>query len=207
MKYTISTYIIAIAVISFLGWLVENTWLAVTKGYIDNRSMTLPFLLGYGLFLVIYYLVIGTPDSLTFLIAGRSKKAKIHQYLLYFFVAVVIVSVGELILGTLVEHFCGFCYWNYEWIPLHITKYTSLPTSSGFGLCITFFMGKCFLPLMDTLMKLPLYLSVFLAVFFAILLTADFFVSFYRMYKNRDLNRRWKKDITKYRLSYRIRSN
>ena len=206
MKYNLCTFIIAAAVISFMGWLVENVWLAITKGYIDNRSMTLPFLLGYGLFLVVYYLVIGTPDSFL-LVLGKSKKAKMKRYLLYFLVAMVIVSVGEIILGTLVEHICGFCYWNYESLPLHITKYTSIPTSTGFATCITFFMGKCFLPLMDILMKLPLYLSVMLAIFFAISLTADFIVSFYKMFKNGDLNRRWRKDVTKYKLSYRIRSN
>ena len=36
-----------IAFISFLGFCVENLWLAITKGYMDNRNMLFPFLFGY----------------------------------------------------------------------------------------------------------------------------------------------------------------
>lgn len=205
MKYSLCTFILAITVISFMGWIVENLWLAVTKGYIDNRSMTLPFLLGYGLFIAVLYLVIGTPHSLTYLVAGKSKKAKLCRCVIYFFLAMLIVSIGEIILGTLVERVCGFYYWNYEWIPLHITKYTSIPTSSGFALGITFFMGKCFLPLMDALSRLPLYLSAVLALFFTITLSADFLISFRKMYQNHNLNRRWEKELSHPHLIYRIR--
>ena len=205
MKYSLCTFILAITVISFMGWIVENLWLAVTKGYIDNRSMTLPFLLGYGLFIAVLYLVIGTPHSLTYLVAGKSKKAKLCRCVIYFFLAMLIVSIGEIILGTLVERVCGFYYWNYEWIPLHITKYTSIPTSSGFALGITFFMGKCFLPLMDALSRLPLYLSAVLALFFTIILSADFLISFRKMYQNHNLNRRWEKELSHPHLIYRIR--
>ena len=44
-----------VALISFLGFLVENLWLALTKGYINNRNMNAPFLLGYGMLVVAMY--------------------------------------------------------------------------------------------------------------------------------------------------------
>ncbi len=52
-----------IALILFMGFWVENIWIAVTKGYIDNRNFRLPFLLGYGLFVVGFALCFGTPDN------------------------------------------------------------------------------------------------------------------------------------------------
>lgn len=65
---------LVIAVVSFLGFAVENIWLAITKGYIDNRNMCLPFLLGYGLAVAVIYLLFGTPKKLWVL--GRSIPVK-----------------------------------------------------------------------------------------------------------------------------------
>ena len=39
MKYTYYQLGIMAAVVSFLGFVVENIWLAMTKGYINNRNM------------------------------------------------------------------------------------------------------------------------------------------------------------------------
>lgn len=52
MKYSIFELGIMAALISFLGFIVENVWLAATKGYINNRNMNAPFLLGYGLLVI-----------------------------------------------------------------------------------------------------------------------------------------------------------
>ena len=49
--------------VSFFGFVLENIWLAITKGYIDNRNMNLPFLFGYGLVIIGFYTLIGTPEN------------------------------------------------------------------------------------------------------------------------------------------------
>ena len=36
-----------VSVVSFLGFVVENIWLAAIKGYMDNRGVRFPFLIGY----------------------------------------------------------------------------------------------------------------------------------------------------------------
>ena len=46
MKYTYYQLGIMAAVVSFLGFVVENIWLAMTKGYINNRNMNAPFFTG-----------------------------------------------------------------------------------------------------------------------------------------------------------------
>ena len=70
-EYSIASLIIMVAVISFLGFMLENTWLVLTKGFFDNRNMTFPFLLGYGLLVVGMYMIVGTPEKLCILGAGK----------------------------------------------------------------------------------------------------------------------------------------
>lgn len=131
------------ALVSFLGFWVENIWLAVTKGYMNNRSMYAPFLLGYGLAVLAIYFLLGTPQKMRFLKWKLPVSHPIRRWLAYYGAACLCVMAGEVALGTFVEKTCGIVWWNYEAIPLHITRYTSLPTSSLFGILITVFMG-CF---------------------------------------------------------------
>ena len=133
---------------SFVGYVVENLFKLVKNGYIDNRYMFLPFLLGYGLFVAVIGILIGTPYNLFPLVKKQPKPKAVLSYLLYFFISAVLVSAGELALGYAVEAIGGFNYWDYSNIPLNFTKYTSLPTSVGFGIIITAFMGLVYEPSM-----------------------------------------------------------
>ena len=175
--------------ISFLGFVLENMWLAATRGYMDNRNMRFPFLLGYGVLVVGMYLLIGTPQEIVLLgkwyLEGDGR-------CFYYLMATVIVSLCELILGTLVEHIFGFEYWNYEWIPCHLSKYTSLPTSLGFATIITLFMEYVFPCAMRVFSKQDsLMTRVFgMLVFIACLM--DFISSFRKMYLRHGPNERWR---------------
>lgn len=193
--YDIYSLGIMVAVISFLGFCLENLWLAATKGFIDNRNMHLPFLMGYGVLVVGMYLILGTPEhmALTGLIYVSGTKAQ--KFLIYFLCSMVIVTVGELVLGHLMEWICGFEYWNYNWIPLHITKYTSIPTSIGFAAIITSFMGACFDPIMSVIGMMNTQDIKPLSIMLMVILTADLIVSFRQMRKKHGLNVRWIKYI------------
>ncbi len=141
-KYAFS---MVIALISFLGFCVEDIWLSLTKGYIDNRNMIFPFLLGYGLAIAAIYLLFGTPDKMTFL--GRElpiASARVKS-VLYFLAVFFCICIGEILLGKTVELTCHFYWWDYSWIPMHITRYTSVPTSLGFAAMIYLFMDKIYL--------------------------------------------------------------
>lgn len=158
MKYNIYALGIMVAVVSFLGFVVENVWLAMTKGYINNRNMNAPFLLGYGLLIA----------------------------------ALFAVCISEIVLGEVVEKLCGFEYWNYENIPLHITKYTSIPTSIAFAAIITFFMGVCFEPLMALILQMDVRWMKILSVVFMTVMGIDFIASFRMMIKRKDYYLKWK---------------
>ena len=88
MKYTYYQLGIMAAVVSFLGFVVENIWLAMTKGYINNRNMNAPFLLGYGLLILFMYAVFGTPAALRMF---AKEKVRWKRYLVYFLCSFAVV--------------------------------------------------------------------------------------------------------------------
>ena len=188
MKYGIFELMLAAVIISFVGFAIENTWLMFTKGYMDNRNMTLPFLLGYGVLMVFFYLLFGTPSELRF----ENPENRFTSGEIYFVLAFLTVSAGEILLGMLTEKYIGIVYWNYSWIPLHLTKYTSLPTSLGFASIIELFMTYCFPPIMNAISILPESLLPPVAIILFSALCTDTVHSFWKMYTNHDLYCRWK---------------
>lgn len=185
-----------ITIVSFLGFVVENVWLALTKGFMDNRNMYLPFLLGYGLAMVAIYLMFGTP------LAPRFFKKKIViqnaflRALVYFLMVCLCVSLGEFVLGTLVENTCGVIWWDYTRLPLHITRYTSVPTSIGFGMLITIFMRYFFVPLYEFFVEMDYGDLCVTAYGFMTLMVVDFIHSAICTYKERSLAQIWRIDTT-----------
>ena len=182
---------ILITVISFIGFCVENIWLALTKGYIDNRNMTLPFLLGYGLFVTAFGFAFGTPDNFTFFGLNPDFSLGMSR-IMYFTVAFVVICAGEHLLGKLVEKICGIEYWNYERLPLKLSKYTTIPTSIGFALALTFFMSYCCTRIMRLIMNINKNAAASISVVSIAALLIDFIKSFSVMHKERRLNEKWR---------------
>lgn len=180
-EYSITSICLMILFVSFMGFVTENIWLSFTKGYMDNRNMSLPFLLGYGLMMMTVYSIMGIPKDTT------------H----YFIMAGIMVMAGEVSLGYLVEKTCHFEWWNYSWIPLHITKYTSIPTTIIFAFIITGFMGHMFVPLMDYFETLESRLLNLVAPAMVGILLVDMVRSFHRMYRTRGLFVTWKIQVRK----------
>ena len=178
-------------IVSFMGFQIENGWLALTCGYMDNRSMNLPFLLGYGLTVVGFYLFVGTPNNIRVGERNHRHLTRSQSYILYFLIAMVIVSLGEILLGTIVEDKFGFQYWDYSRIPLHITKYTSIPTSMLFAAIITLFMGYCYEPLMDSIHHMPKRAVKVIGIIMMIVLVTDFLFCFESMYINQGPYEKW----------------
>lgn len=188
---TLKTNIIMLTIVSFIGYCFEDIWMMVRHGVLDNRNMYLPFLLGYGVFIIALYYIFGTPNKLFNKIELKRPVSTIIYYLL----CVILVSIGELLLGLFVEKTGGFSYWDYSSIPLHITKYTSIPTSLGFATIITVFMDFVFLPLRDKISKVVDKIPMILVILIAIILVVDFTASFKKMYTNDGKNTLWSFNI------------
>lgn len=189
MKYTYYQLGIMAAVVSFLGFVVENIWLAMTKGYINNRNMNAPFLLGYGLLILFMYAVFGTPAAFKMF---TKEKVRWKRYLLYFLCSFVVVCIGEIVLGIVVEALCHIEYWNYSNIPMHITKYTSIPTSTAFAAMITILMGNVFPVLMDWICRINAQWAKIICIVLWVVMVVDFFVSFGHMIKAKNFYLKWK---------------
>ena len=185
-----------IAVVSFLGFVVENVWLSVTKGFMDNRNMCLPFLLGYGLAIIAIYALFGIPADVLLFGKRLEIKSKLISKMVYFLIVMVCVSVGEIMLGKFVELTCDFYWWDYSRLPLHITRYTTIPTSLGFATMISLFMDYVFIPLQNRFMMWDYYRLEFMAKILMALMIGDFVYNAYKMKKNGNVTTRWKIDTT-----------
>ncbi len=193
--YTLYELGLMIAFVSFLGFLLENAWLAVTKGFIDNRNMTMPFLLGYGLAIIAFYIVLGTPEHMLLLGRYEVSGSVTERTAFYFLCIMVLVSVGEVLLGTIMERLCHMEYWNYSWVPLHITKYTSIPTSLGFATIITLFMGRRFEAIMDVFAEMNSSLACVVSIVLMGAMCIDYVCSVYKMHRKQGQNLRWRKEL------------
>lgn len=190
-------------VVSLLGFVVENVWLSVTKGFIDNRNMSLPFLIGYGIAIVAIFLLFGRPDAVVFFGKKLPIKSRFIRRIVYFLIITVCICVGEIVLGTIVEHTCHIYWWDYTRLPMHITRYTTIPTSMGFSMLICIFMNYMFEPLMSFFLQLDYVTLAFSAIGFISLLTVDFIVNAVKVFKSKSMQPRWRIDTT-HSIGYRM---
>lgn len=184
--------IMMIVVVSFFGFMFEDIFLAITHGFFDNRNMGLPFLLGYGVLVDIIYLINGTPKDIRFLKKRINIENKYLKKVIYLLFAALFVSVGEIMLGVIVEKTCHVIWWNYTYIPLHITKYTSIPTSFGFGLLITVLMDYIFIPIYNYYDNWDMKILEITSILIISLLLIDYTKSIYYIYKNNRLKPIWR---------------
>ncbi len=187
--------IMIVITVSFLGFCVENIFIAINHGFIDNRNMIFPSLLGYGLAILAYYLLFGTPDKPEFLNREVTFATRWGSTLYCFIIAFIGVSIGEIALGYATEWICDITWWNYSKIPLHITKYTSVPTSLGFATLITFFMKYLFTPLLSFFSRIDTALLGFLSVTLLILLSLDMINSALYMLKTHSTLKLWRVEV------------
>ena len=179
-------------VVGLIGFCVENIWLAFSKGFMDNRNMCLPFLLGYGIAMLLVYILFGLPHRPLFFGTKVVIKSSVRRYMYYYLMIVICICVGEILLGKTVEKICGFQWWNYSWIPLHITQYTSIPTSMGFSAIVFLFMRYCLELLMNLFLGLNEKTLVLMSLLFGIILSIDMVYNLYLIYKNGEGTVRWR---------------
>lgn len=190
------SYTMIAALVSFLGFWVENIWCLLTKGYMNNRGMVFPFLLGYGIAIMIIYLLFGTPQEAGLLNSKLKTENRFLNDATYFLIAMLCVSAGEIVLGKFVEKVCGFCWWDYSNIPLHITQYTSIPTSMAFATLIFVFMRFFFIPLRDFFLSWNPNVLATAATVLLVIMVGDFVYNAGLMYTNNSTSERWRIDLS-----------
>lgn len=187
----ITPLLMILVIASILGYMTENIWVGLRFGYWDNRGMMMPGLLGYGMAIVGLYLILGLPQKPMLFGHEFFFENSLQGIVFYYVAAGVLVSVAEIVLGNFVEKHCEIVWWNYTGLPLHIGKYTSVPTSMGFAAMITLFMGCVFPRLYAWVVQIEnLSLSI---LTFALtgLLIMDFGYAARYMIRNKRVNRLW----------------
>ena len=193
--------------VSFMGFFIEGVWMSITKGFFNNRNMHLPFLIGYGLGVILVDIMWGKPQAPHFCGNAFPFRNKFLKFVLYFVAVFFTVSITELILGHTMEAICGFYWWNYTYLPLHFTRYTSLPTGILFTSAISIFMGCCYDPLIHFFENKVNRVTKVIAAGIVILLICDFVYSTYCMYQMQNRNQLWKiyiEDIVSITTNYSI---
>lgn len=187
MKKTNPYSLILVAVVvSFLGFIIENIFVGATDAKMNNRNMILPFLFGYGLAILVIYGLFGTPDSPKLFTRDLAITQPKLGLLYYFGISFLCVCIGEIVLGYAVEWGCDIIWWDYTRLPLHFTRYTSVPTSAAFAALITLFMKVFFKPLCELFSRINPNVLPFIAVSFTVILTLDMVNSLIYMISNHD---------------------
>lgn len=184
--------IMVMVVVSLLGFCVESIFTVFMHGFLNNKNMVLPFLWGYGLAILLLYVLFGTPECPLWFTKPTNFTSRTEKYVYYFIIAFFGVCIGEIILGYLVEATCNIVWWDYSILPLNITKYTSVPTSTGFASLIFIFMRYIFNPLLDRFSSMNYTALKFIAISFATVLTLDMINSAIYMLIKRQTLQIWK---------------
>lgn len=163
---------------AFEGYLIENGTRAVTQGIIDDRHQYLPFLFAYDLVVLVMYGIFDRPSKMRFfglhVLPKESKKNRILRMVIYYVSMFVIVTVFEMLVGLGFEALGGGVRpWDYTKVPLHITPYTSVPTSLTFAAIILVFMEWVFPWLIKLCQKIPAKVLVPLTIVLTALLVID----------------------------------
>lgn len=156
--YTIADLWLASLVFANIGYWVENLFRLFSKGILDSRNQVLPFLFCYSIAMWALYFALGTPKKARIfnhrIISDDSIKSQRLSVLCYFLISFFFIFFGEIVVGTMFEKISGIQLWNYSGIPLHMTQYTSVPTTIALSTGVIVLMEYFFTPLMNAIHKL-----------------------------------------------------
>lgn len=145
---------------TFLGWVVENTSIAITDGVIDSRYHILPFISPYGLIPFAFRLLLGEPGNISFfgkkLFKAESRRTRILSDVLTVILCCTAVFLGELAVGNLWDLLFGVQLWDYSNMPLNflnVTAYTNPISTLGFGIGAFLIFRLIYIPVLSFLKK------------------------------------------------------
>ncbi len=123
--------------VAFLGWIGENAFKYIVSGNFDSRFHILPFISPYALVPFAFHVALRDPDDVRLfgikIFKEKNLKNAILSNIISFFSICAVVFLGELAVGNMWDAFFGVELWNYNSHPLHITQYTSVISTFGFG--------------------------------------------------------------------------
>lgn len=175
--YSISDLWLASLVYANIGYWVENLFRLFSKGMLDSRNQIFPFLFCYSIAMWALYFALGTPKKARFFNHRLVKYDSVHgqrlSVLCYFCISFFFIFFGEIVVGSMFENVSGIQLWNYSGIPLHVTQYTSIPTTTALSAGVVVLMEYFFTPLMKNIQKINKNVVLKLDYILGFLIVAD----------------------------------
>lgn len=145
---------------SIFGYFLETLMFTILSMHNQSGFLHLIWTPFYGIGVIITILVNKFLESKKIL---KCKKVILLGILLF-----ILLTILELVGGVLLELLYGYSLWTYEHIPLHITKYISIPTSLGwvtFSYLYLFVIKKYTDKLVS---KIPKFITISLLIIFIV---------------------------------------
>ncbi len=143
--------------VAMIGWLVENIFRVIDIGVIDCRFHLLPFISPYGLAVFALHLVIGDPTHFSFfghdMFKEKTLKTQVLSGVFAFLTIFAVVFFGEMGVGAAWDVLFGVELWDYSMYPLHVTQYTSVPTTLAFAAGTWLLFRFAYIPALHFLQK------------------------------------------------------
>ena len=165
-------------IFAFIGWCAENTAKLVIGGTIDSRFHILPFIAIYVSISFAFHIALGSPNNIVFfgkrIFKSETPKTKILSNVISFVGISLAVFLGELVVGNMWDILFGVKLWNYSKLPLHLTQYTSIVSTLGFGAGAYLIFKFIYNPLLNLFRnKLSYKVAKWIVLTLGVLIAAD----------------------------------
>ena len=169
-------------VVAFAGWIGENAFKLAVSGKFDSRFHVLPFISPYILIPFAFHIALGKADDLRLfgkkIFREQTKKSIILSNIFSFLIICTFVFLGEFAVGNAWEYLFGVKLWNYNKLPLHLTQYTSIVSTLGFGTAVYLIFKFLYSPVLNLLRKRVSYKG---AKWICLILGTLIFIDFVRL--------------------------
>ena len=192
-KRDFQTVTLLFFLISFIGWAFETGVCFVQNGeFYDRGFLFLPFCPVYGAPVCLIYFLFGRPsDGLFYRLIERKKLKsgrqvrvldKIVSIVAYFLTAMAIATLGELVVGLMLEK-NGVTLWQYGGNYCY-KGLICLPVSLAWGVLISLFAQFVLEKIERFVARIPKKFGLFLSVFLWVALGIDFVLNWLYVVNN-----------------------
>ncbi len=142
---------------SILGFLFESILFLILKRHYNSGILYGPWTPIYGL---AFFIILGIHKVLK-----KWHFHKIVEYILFFLLSTILLSILELIGGELILFLFHVRYWNYEKSFLNIDGFICLEVSLFWGVCSLITNYIIYPRVKDFIRRIPKFVTYFLILF------------------------------------------
>ena len=136
-------------IFSFIGWVLEVAFHAITLGKVINRGfLNGPVCPVYGCGVLVVMWAVELTEKLGYISLGEDAGSLKDAFILFLF-GLVLATAVELLAGWLLDMLFHMRWWDYSYRPLNLHGYICLEFSIIWGFCISFVVRMVF-PILES---------------------------------------------------------